>query len=160
MENYPLIPLENIELYRQDTVRIGDETYLKIIYADTIDGKKATDLNLRFFYEKDSFALYAYSQSWEDDQYRYILTIKEDTTSYYKTDKITKERVFYIGEYDFKRVQNELALKAFGATTVKDDIIYYDLYSDSLSKVRGNNLPPLPTPTAEERKRWEAMQDE
>jgi hypothetical protein len=39
-------------------------------------------------------------------------------------------------------------------------IIYYDLYNDSPSKVRGYNLPPLPTPTDEERKRWQAMQDE
>ncbi|MDA3881315.1 MAG: hypothetical protein PF436_13080 [Prolixibacteraceae bacterium] len=100
------------------------------------------------------------SQSWEDDQCRYSLQIKEDTTSYYKKDKITKERVFYLGEYDFKRTQNEVALTAFGDTTVKDDIIYYDLHRDSLSKVRGNNLPPLPTPTGEERKRWEAMYNE
>jgi uncharacterized protein YbcV (DUF1398 family) len=159
-DNYPLLPLDNIELYRQDTVRIGDEAYLKIIYADTIDGKKAADLNIRYFYGKDSFELYAYSQSWEDDQYRYILKIKEDTTSYYKKDKITKEFIFYIGEYDFKRTRNEVALTSFGDTTVKDDIIYYDLHRDSLRKVRGNNLPPLPSPTPEERDQWRAMQRE
>ncbi|MGF7139553.1 hypothetical protein [Roseimarinus sediminis] len=159
-ENYPLIPIENLELAVKDTMPMVGVPHVGLVYVDTIDGLKAAQLSVDYFPEKDSFVLYGYDQHWIDGKNKYYLRIKNDTTGFFRENLETNEIFFYIGEYAFQRTQNEVALKAFGDTTVKDEIIYYDLHRDSLRKVRGNKLPPLPAPTEEERKRWEEMQNE
>jgi hypothetical protein len=159
-KKYPLLTLQNPVLCFDDTVQMFGESFKKIVYADTLNGMKFVDLILKYFPENDSFALHIYAQHWEDEQYKYFLRMKEDTLKYLKVDKRNNEPYFYLGEYDFKRTRNEVALTSFGDTTVKDDIIYYDMHRDSLRKVRGNNLPPLPSPTPEERDQWRAMQRE
>jgi hypothetical protein len=159
-ENYPLIPIENLEFAVKDTMPRLGVPHVGLVYVDTIDGLKAAQLSVDYLPEKDSFVLYGYDQHWVDGHYLYVLEMKEDTTVYYRKNLKTNDYFFYIGEYDFKRTQNEVALTSFGDTTVKDDIIYYDMHRDSLRKVRGNNLPPLPSPTPEERDQWRAMQRE
>jgi len=159
-ENYPLIPIENLEFALKDTMPRLGVPHVGLVYVDTIDGIKAAQLSVDYLPEKDSFVLYGYDQHWVDGYYLYVLEMKEDTTLYYRKNLKNNDNFFYIGEYDFRRTQNEVALISFGDTTVKDDIIYYDMHRDSLRKVRGNNLPPLPAPTQEDREQWKSMQRE
>ncbi len=153
-KQYPLLELNEPVL----TDSLTDDIYNNIgpeavsyYYKDTLQNGKIA-LMCVFKAANDSSYLHYYTQIWEKDGWNYELKIADDTLYSFRSRRNDVE--FLVGEYEFRRWSGTRTHPRLS----QDEQIYYDLHRDSLRKVRGNNLPPLPTPTDEERKKWEEMQ--
>lgn len=103
------------------------------------EGDCIESLNYYYYKSEDKIVVDSYSKSYFGNKYLYVLQMdNSDTIYYYKVDRLNyKEgkKVFIVGKYNYLYITGNLESK-------EED--YYILYKDSLSKVRGNNVSPLP----------------
>lgn len=97
-----------------------------------------TTERLIFHYYLDSanYFLQSFSQVVKHNGYLYNLEMDRDTLYYYRTLTENPERKeFIVGEYNYRFMRNKL-----NSLQRK----FYYIHRDSLSKIRGNKLKPLP----------------
>ncbi len=102
-------------------------------------------------YNSDTGKCYVldYQKMFEDSAFRYMLLVNNNDTAYFvKQDKVTREEIFIVGEYFFR---------AMHSLMTKEERRYFELYQDSLMKVRGDDLPSLPSLTEEEQKLYDNL---
>ena len=149
-KQYPLLEFNQPNL--SDTVH--NDIYnsmgsgaISYYYRDTLKNGKTIAMCVFKTLNDDSY-LYYYVQNWKEDGWKYELRIADDTLYSFRSKESDIE--FIMGEYEFRRRGNMKTHPRLDSL----EIIYYDLHRDSLRKIRGNNLPPLPKPTMEEEAKW------
>ncbi|MEO9966253.1 MAG: hypothetical protein ABJF11_10715 [Reichenbachiella sp.] len=100
---------------------------------------------LTFFSDKDQQVqkIDSYTKEFYLGEIKHHVCMYEDTFYYY-TENQFSEKVFIIGEYNFRFSNAQLS---------PDELGYYVLYRDSLGRIRGHNLPKLPPISEEEREK-------
>ncbi|MBN2669325.1 MAG: hypothetical protein JXR60_08855 [Bacteroidales bacterium] len=96
-----------------------------------------TAVSLVFYiYLKDTmYRLDTYSKIFEDKEYHYLLEMSQDTLYFFKELKTERGNLIFIsGEYNYRYKKGMFS---------EEEMMYYIQHKDSLSRVRGNNLPPL-----------------
>jgi hypothetical protein len=103
------------------------------------DGDTTKTLHI-FHHPKPDTLIFQLHRMFEDATHRYEIVSREDTL-YYQRAPLEDDRdwEFIMGEYFF----SSYTFKPKYALT-DGQKCYYRLHADSLRKVRGSNLPPLP----------------
>lgn len=101
-------------------------------------------LDFDFIINDSIYSILSYEMQFEDNKFIYRLNLDKngDTLYFYKHPLIEdgdvfriKKMVFYSGKYKF----------LYNAGRMKiGQRRYFEKYSDSLTKIKGDNLPPLP----------------
>lgn len=148
-QNYPDLPLNKPVLNQvvENASQLqNSKTYF---FSDSIEGKNIK-MRIDHLMESDSVVLVSYEQYWLDRWYFHTLSIKHDTM-YWLLHTVGNDEIYFLqGEYEYRRWNSLPNHERMS----KDEAIYYDLYQDSLRKVKGNKLPHLPAPTAAEIELW------
>ena len=103
-------------------------------------------LIFHFYKDSSNYLIESYHKEYLLDTVLYVIEMNKDTVYFYHSDLERKgERYFILGKYAFQFSNKELS---------PGQRRYYMLKYDSLDRVRGNDLPPLPEITRDQLK-WE-----
>lgn len=116
-------------------VKISENYYDENFHFSLSKIEKDTSKFLTLVADKDGYVINieSYYKEFFIDDYLHCISFKKDTFYHYAQSPFG-EKTFFVGEYNY-RFENALL--------EVEELDYYVMYSDSLGKVKGTNLPKL-----------------